>query len=85
MTQRLLPFLLACVLVLSAGCMFSKKNRKPKESSAIASEVEETFKRRWTDQRVADLVAAGVAANAAAAQAAREFDERYDFANRPKK
>jgi lipoprotein NlpI len=84
MTQRLFLSSLACVLVFSTGCMFSKKNRKPKENSAIASEVEESFQRRWIDQRVAQLVAQGVATDAAQAQASREFGERYDF-DRPKK
>ena len=85
MTQRLILSLLAGLLACSSGCMFSKKNRKPKESSAIASDVEESFKRRWIEHRVAELTAQGTAADAAQAQAAREFGERYDFDNRPKK
>jgi hypothetical protein len=83
--RSILP-LLATVLVFSPGCsMFSKKDKKPKESSAIASEVEESFKRRWIDHRTAELVAQGAAADTAQAQAAKEFGERYDFNNRPKK
>lgn len=82
--RSLLCCCLACAATFSAGCLFSKKN-KPKENSAIATEVEASFKRRWIDQRVAQLVAQGLAAGAAQAQAAREFDERYDFNGAPKK
>lgn len=83
MTKLLLVALAAATLALSTGCLFSKK--KPKESSAIAGEVEETFRRRWLDKRVAELVAQGTAADAARLQADTEFQERYSFAKPVKK
>ena len=64
--------------------LFSKKARA-KESTAIAGEVEATFRQRWIDQRVGQLAAQGVAADAARAQAAREFDERYQFGLKDRK
>lgn len=83
MTKRLL---LSCLtLVLATGCLFSKKPAKPKESSAIASEVEESFRKRWTDRRVAELVAQGTAAEAARTQAEGEFRERFEFTQAAKK
>lgn len=72
--------LLSCLtLALAPGCMFSKKTAMPKESSAIASEVEESFRKRWTERRAAELVAQGTAADAARSQAEGEFRERYEF------
>lgn len=79
MIKRLLPALLASLLVLSSGCLFSKKSKRPKESSAIAGEVEESFRRRWVDRRTGELMAQGVAADVARTQAENEFRERYDF------
>ena len=80
--------LLTCFALLTlgsaAGCQFWRKDRKPKESSELASEVEASFRQRWIDQRVAQLTAQGEAPDYARGQAAREFDERYDFNKRPK-
>lgn len=85
MTKRLFPTLLAFSALLCSGCgLFSKKDAKPKESSAIAADVEETFHRRWMDKRVSELTAQGIEANAARAQAENEFRERYGFALRKK-
>ena len=84
MTKHLLLLLLAAsALVFSTGCVFGKK--KPKESSAIAGEVEETFRRRWVDKRVGELVAQGTAAEAARTQAETEFRERYRFDQKVKR
>ena len=83
MTKRLLLFCLT--LSLATGCMFSKKGAKPKESSAIASEVEESFRKRWTDRRYAELVAQGTAAEVARTQAESEFREHYEFTQAAKK
>ena len=78
--------LLSCLtLALTTGCLFSKKSAKPKESSAIASEVDESFRKRWTERRVAELVAQGKAADAARTQADSEFRERYEFTQAAKK
>jgi H+/Cl- antiporter ClcA len=80
-------FLSALVITtaLASGCSSSKKAPRVKESSAIASEVEEGFRQRWIDQRAAQLVAQGTAAEAARAQAANEFRERYDFSRTGRK
>lgn len=83
MISRLLLSCIVFALPLLSGCLFSK-NRKPKESRAIAGEVEETFKRRWIDQRVTELAAQGLAAEAARTQATQEFETKFEF-NRPAK
>lgn len=71
--------LLAAALALSTGCTFFKGSKKPKESSAISGEVEETFRRRWVERRAGELTTQGVAREAALAQAENEFRERYNF------
>lgn len=65
----------------SAGCSLFKKNDRAKESSAIARDVEETFRRRWIEKRAAELVAQGTAADPARVQAGNEFREQFPFAN----
>jgi hypothetical protein len=79
MTKRLLPTCLAALIGLTSGCIFTKKSTKPKESSALAAEVEDSFRQRWLDKRVSELAAQGVAADAARTQAANEFRERYSY------
>jgi len=75
--------LVASVCLLATGCSaFSKKTgepRAPKESSAISADVEQSFRKRWVEKRRGELAAQGIAAEAAVAQAEREFAERYDF------
>lgn len=72
--------ILSCLAVtLTTGCLFSRKEKKPKESSAIASEVAENFRKRWIDKRTAELVTQGGAEAAARAQAEAEFRERFEF------
>ncbi len=86
MIKPLLLTTLTASLALATGCsMFSKKNPNAKESSAIASEVEETYRRRWVDKRVSELTAQGTAAEVARTQAENEFREKYGFDQRPKK
>ena len=81
MTKPLFLCTLAAAVALTSGCgMFSKKNPRAKESSAIASEVEESFRKRWMDKRVGELTATGQTADAARTQADAEFRERYAFA-----
>lgn len=86
MTKRLLLSVVVATLVLSTGCnLFSKKSGRSKgESGAIASDVEETFHRRWMEKRLAELTAQGVAAENARTQAETEFREKFGF-NQPKK
>ena len=75
--KRSLLFLLILPLALFAGCSHAKK--KPKESSAIASEVEEGFKQRWIEQRGAQLMAQGMRADLARQQAIDEFRVRFGY------
>jgi hypothetical protein len=85
MTKFFLPIATVATLALSTGCLFSKKSRTPKESSAIASENEETLRRRWVEKRSAELTAQGTAADAARTQAENEFREKFGFNQGPKK
>ena len=85
MSRSALP-LFACLLaLLSAGCVFSKKERPPKENPAISAEVEAQFRQRWIDKRVGELTAQGQAAAAARSQAESEFRAHFDFPDRAKK
>jgi hypothetical protein len=80
MTQTLLlTAALAALAVTSSGCSLFRKSQKPRESTAISSEVEATFRQRWMEKRLAELKAQGVADAAAQTQAAQEFDARYQF------
>ena len=76
-----------CIAVLccSSGCLFSKKNKTPKENAAIAADVEENFRRRWVDKRAAELIAQGTQADSARTRAEGEFSERYDFSRAGRK
>jgi hypothetical protein len=85
MTKPTFTVLLIVALALSGGCLFSKKTNRPKESSAISSEVEETFRVRWVEKRVSELTAQGVAAPAARIQADQEFHDRFGFNQKVKK
>lgn len=89
MTKPLLLCVLATAVALSSGCsVFSRgknKNPRAKESSAIASEVEESFRRRWTEKRIGELAAQGKTAEVARAEADAEFRERYPFIQPGKK
>lgn len=67
------------VLCFSSGCLFSKKADRPKESSTIAADVEESFRKRWVDKRAAEIAAAGTVGDPARAQAESEFRERFGF------
>jgi 1,2-phenylacetyl-CoA epoxidase catalytic subunit len=80
MTKRLFLSFLAATVVLSSGCHFFRKSKKPKESSAIAADTEAEFRQRWIAKRVAELNAQGVAAPAAQEQANKEYRDKYVFA-----
>ena len=79
--KRCLLFVLALSSLCLAGCLGSKKDKKPKPSSAIASEVEENFKQRWIEKRGADLMTRGVSPDIARAQAIEEFKLNYGYTN----
>ena len=86
MTKYLLRATVVAVLTLSAGCAFSKKKpTRTTENSAIASDVEETFRKRWLDKRIGELVAQGTAAEVARTQADGEFREKFGFNQASKK
>ena len=71
---------LTILIGLSAtGCNLFKKNKKPKENPAIASEVEEGFRQRWVDRRTGELVGTGTDATTARSKAEAEFRERYPY------
>ncbi len=80
MIKRLLLSFLAIAVLASAGCLFHRKNKKPKVSSAVATETEKEFHQRWMAKRISDLAAQGVTGAAAEQQAEREFQEKYPFA-----
>jgi hypothetical protein len=86
--MRFRPFLLpssALLLLCASGCgVLSKQSGQPKENPAIAADTEEVFRQRWLEKRTAELVARGTEAAAAAAQAAREFQEKFGFPARKK-
>jgi hypothetical protein len=79
MTKALLLFLSLATLAVSSGCLFSRKARRAKESTAISADVEESFRKRWVDKRAGELAAQGTSADAARTQADAEFRERYGF------
>lgn len=79
MTKALLLTASLATLVLSTGCFFSKKSNRAKESSAIAADVEESFRRRWVEKRTLELSAGGVGGDAARTQAESEFRARFGY------
>jgi hypothetical protein len=85
MTKSLLLSALVAALLLTTGCLFSKKSTRAKESSAIATEVEETFRKRWVDKRISELTVQGITAEAARTQAESEFREKFGFNSTGKK
>jgi hypothetical protein len=70
-------------LCLNAGCLSSRKSAKPKETTAIAAELEESFRQRWVEKRASELIARGLAADLARAQAFEEFKSKYNFSPSP--
>ena len=71
----------ACIAALccSSGCLLSKKAHRVKESSAIAADVEESFRKRWVEKRASELATKGTTADDARVQAEGEFRERFGF------
>ncbi|MCX6951951.1 MAG: hypothetical protein NTV51_07270 [Verrucomicrobia bacterium] len=85
MTQRLFLTCLSLAALLTSGCLFSKKSSKSKDDGSISSSVEESFRVRWIDKRVGELVAKGAKPEAARTQAAQEFSEKYVFSGTAQK
>jgi|GEM_PF-243770 len=81
--MNLKPTLIVCLsavaLISLTGCNFFRKNKKPKEDSRLALQVEGEFRDRWIEKRTAELTAQGTDAATAQQQAAREFRERYPY------
>ena len=84
MKQRALLLIFAA-LTLTTGCSLFKKSQKPKEVQNLAADTDENFRQRFVDKRAAELVAQGLAENAARAQAQEEFKVRYSYASPAKK
>mgnify|MGYP001549146339 CR=1 FL=1 len=84
MIKRLLLPVLALAAVFLGGCLHSKKNSSPKDST-ITGEVETDFRQRWIDKRAAELVSQGKAESVARTQAATEFHDQYEYLPAPKK
>jgi hypothetical protein len=81
------PFTLAvatCLLALGTGCLFpksfSKDKTKVKPNPHISSELEGQFEQRWEEKRAGDLVATGMSADAAKAQAVAEYHQKFSYA-----
>jgi hypothetical protein len=85
--NRLTSIVLVFIFAFSAGgCLHSKKAKaKAKPTSAIAAEMEQNLRQRFIDRRVSELVAQGVAAEAAQARAAEEFKARYGYTSAAQK
>ena len=81
----LLAGLAAGVVVADSGCLFHRKNKKPKETNAIATETEAEFRARFLDKRVAELTAQGKDAATARQQAEVEFRAKYPYIREPGK
>lgn len=79
MKRLTLTALALCTVLCASGCNLFKRSSKPKENPDIASDVEATFRQRWTDRRTAELVARGSEAGAARRQADAEFRQAYGF------
>lgn len=78
--NRTLVIALSASSLFLTGCsVFSKGPKKPKESKAIASQVEEEFKQRWIEKRAAELMTRGVAPDIARGQAIEEFRLNYSY------
>jgi hypothetical protein len=77
--HRTLVFTLVLATLCLTGCLGTKKPKKPKESKAIASEVEESFKQRWIEKRGAELMARGISPDIARGQAIEEFRLNYGY------
>lgn len=79
----LLAGLAAGVVLADSGCLFGRKHKKPKESSAMASDTEAELRTRFVEKRSAELVAQGKDAASAKQQAEAEFHEKYKFIREP--
>ena len=77
--NRIALVILAASSLCLAGCLFSKKSGKPKESKAIASQVDEEFKQRWIEKRAGELMTRGVSPDIARGQAIEEFRLNYGY------
>ena len=80
--KRLVPFALAAALFADSGCHIFSKNKNPvapKESKNLATDTEKDFMHRWIDKRTSDLMAKGVGADAAHAQAVSDYKAAYAY------
>lgn len=77
MTKRIFISLLALSFALTGTACRSHK--KDGISDKPATEMEASFKQRWLEKRVNDLVATGIAADVAREQANRDFKAQFEF------
>lgn len=70
--------LLSIVLLLPvlAGCVGF---RKKAEDKSVTTQVEENFKRRWVEKRIAEITGQGVAQDEARQRALVEFRDKYEY------
>jgi hypothetical protein len=83
--KRRLLFCLLTVTTLLAGCSHFKKEPKSKESSAIAADTDENLRLRFVNRRTEELVAQGIPAETARAQATAEYKARYSYTSSAQK
>jgi hypothetical protein len=80
--KRLLPAVLAALILTNAGChlfSFKAKPKTPKQDKAITDTIEKEFEHRWVAKRTDELVAAGQTNDAAQAQALAEYRVKFSF------
>jgi len=79
MSARIRIVLIAavCAAPLFTGC--STWRKKPKETTAISAQTEQSFKERWLEKRGAELIGQGLAPEVARNHAVQEFRQLYEY------
>jgi hypothetical protein len=79
--KRIFIFALVLGSLLFSGCWHWKWKRspKPKEITAIATDVEDNFRQRWMEKRTGELVQQGMRIDIARQQAIDEFQAKYPY------
>lgn len=78
-------FAIFALLALFSGCSHAKKAERAKKNLPIAADTDQSFFHRFVDRRIGELVAQGVPAETARAQAVEEFKVRYNYTSAAKK
>jgi hypothetical protein len=66
-----------------AGALADLQSAVSDVGTAIAAELEESFRQRWVEKRASELIARGLAADLARTQAFEEFKTKYNFSSTP--